>query len=64
MSAGDDLVHELSDKLNGILIGVELALHLVKAQDTANIETVLTRARDDCSACAELIAGLRKQLDV
>jgi hypothetical protein len=62
LSQREDLLHDLSDRLNGILISVELAIALLDADQPTSTEitSVLARVRDDCGACAELLSGLRR----
>jgi len=55
----DDLLHDLSDRLNGILISVELVLRLLDGRDSKDIAQILERVRDDCVASSELLNGLR-----
>lgn len=59
MSERDELLHDLSDRLNGILISVELVLRLLQDRDAKDIAQILTRVRDDCVASSELLNGLR-----
>jgi hypothetical protein len=55
-------MHDLADRLNGIGISVELAVRMLQQPDNGknpDIVRVLTRARDDCSACNDLLGELR-----
>lgn len=54
----DDLLHDLSDRLNGIMISVELVMRLLDGRDK-DIVQILSRVRDDCVASSELLNGLR-----
>lgn len=57
---GDELLHDLNDRLNGIMISVELAIRLHERQDAAEVGQILTRMREDCLACTDLVAELRQ----
>jgi hypothetical protein len=59
MNRRDDLLHDLSDRLNGILISVELVLRLLEGRDAKDIVQILGRVREDCVASSELLSGLR-----
>jgi hypothetical protein len=63
MNRRDDLIHDLSDRLNGILISVELVLRLLEGRDGKDIAQILGRVRDDCVASSELLNGLRDDDD-
>ncbi|MFU8816185.1 MAG: hypothetical protein ACNA7W_12620 [Pseudomonadales bacterium] len=59
MKKRDDLLHDLSDRLNGIMISVELVLRLLEGRDSKDVAQILGRVRDDCVASTELLNGLR-----
>ena len=59
MSKRDDLLHDLSDRLNGIMISVELVLRLLEGRDSKDVAQILGRVRDDCVISTELLNGLR-----
>ena len=60
MSGRDDLLHDLNDRLNGIMISVELALRLLQQKEPKEVGQILTRLREDCVACTDLVAELRQ----
>lgn len=60
MSARDDLLHDLNDRLNGIMISVELALRLLQQKETREVGQILTRLREDCVVCTNLVGELRQ----
>lgn len=60
MSNGDDILHDLNDRLNGILLSVELAIQLLKDKEASEVTQILSRVRDDCSSCSKLVDGLRE----
>lgn len=55
----DDLVHDLSDRLNSIEISVELAIQLLEQSDAGEALQTLKRVRGDCQACGGLMSELR-----
>jgi hypothetical protein len=56
----DDLLHDLNDRLNGIMISVELALRLLQQKEPKEVAQILTRLREDCVACTDLVGELRQ----
>lgn len=60
MSGRDDLLHDLNDRLNGIMISVELAMRLLQQKESKEVAQILARLRDDCLACNELVNDLRQ----
>ena len=60
MSGRDDLLHDLNDRLNGIMISVELALRLLQQKESKEVAQILARLRDDCLVCNELVNDLRQ----
>lgn len=60
MSARDDLLHDLNDRLNGIMISVELALRLLQQKESKEVGQILTRLREDCGVCNDLVGELRQ----
>lgn len=60
MSGRDDLLHDLNDRLNGIMISVELALRLLQQKETREVGQILTRLREDCVVCNDLVSDLRQ----
>jgi hypothetical protein len=61
VSGRDQTLHDLSDRLNGIMISVELVLRLLEGQDAKEVSQVLARVRDDCVLCTQLLGELREQ---
>lgn len=61
MSDRDKVLHDLSDRLNGITISVELAVQLLGASGGSEVSRLLKRVLDDCAACSKLMAGLREE---
>lgn len=61
MKKRDDLLHDLSDRLNGIMISVELVLHLLEGRESKDVTQILSRVRDDCVTSTELLNGLRDE---
>lgn len=59
MSDRDELFHDLNDRLNGIMISVELAIRLLKHQEPEEVATILSRLREDCVVCTDLVGELR-----
>jgi hypothetical protein len=59
MNSRDDLLHDLSDRLNGIMISVELVLRLLEGREAKDIAQILERVRDDCVASSKLLSDLR-----
>lgn len=59
VSDRDQLLHDLSDRLNGVTISVELALRLLKGSQGRDVPSLLERVLDDCNACSRLMAELR-----
>jgi hypothetical protein len=59
VSQRDELLHDLSDRLNGIMISVELVLRLLDEREARDVVQILSRVRDDCVASSELLNGLR-----
>lgn len=57
----DELIHELGDKLNAVVVTVDLAARLLEDDEQKEAAAALQRAKEDCSACAELMVQLRKQ---
>jgi hypothetical protein len=55
----DDVLHDLSDRFNGIMISVELVLRLLDGRETRDVAQILGRVRDDCVACSDLLNRLR-----
>jgi hypothetical protein len=55
----DEVLHDLSDRFNGIMISVELVLRLLDGRDTKDVAQILARVRDDCVACSDLLNRLR-----
>jgi signal transduction histidine kinase len=60
VSGSDDLLHDLNDRLNGIMISVELALRLLQQKETREVAQILTRLREDSVVCNNLVSDLRK----
>lgn len=60
MSARDDVLHDLNDRLNGIMISVELSMRLLEQNEAKEVAHILARLRDDCLACNELVHSLRQ----
>ncbi len=60
MSGRDDLLHDLNDRLNGIMISVELAMRLLEQKESKEVAQILARLRDDCVACTDLVSELRQ----
>jgi hypothetical protein len=63
VSARDDLLHDLNDRLNGIMISAELAMQLLQQKDPKEVGQILARLRDDCVACNHLVSELRQSRD-
>jgi hypothetical protein len=59
MNRRDELLHDLSDRMNGILISVELVMRLLEGRDAKDVVQILGRVREDCVASSELLNGLR-----
>lgn len=60
MSGRDDLLHDLNDRLNGIMISVELAMRLLQQKEPKEVSQILNRLREDCVACNDLVGELRQ----
>lgn len=60
MSGRDDLLHDLNDRLNGIMISVELALRLLQQKEPREVAQILGRLREDCVVCTDLLSELRQ----
>jgi hypothetical protein len=60
VSTRDDLLHDLNDRLNGIMISAELAMRLLQQKDPKEVGQILARLRDDCVACNHLVSELRQ----
>ena len=60
MNGRDDLLHDLNDRLNGIMISVELAMRLLQQNESKEVAQILARLRDDCLACNGLVNDLRE----
>lgn len=60
MSGRDDLLHDLNDRLNGIMISVELGMRLLEQKEAREVAQILARLRDDCVACTDLVNDLRQ----
>ncbi len=60
MSGRDDLLHDLNDRLNGIMISVELGMRLLEQKESREVAQILARLRDDCVACTDLVNNLRQ----
>jgi hypothetical protein len=63
VSGRDDLLHDLNDRLNGIMISVELALRLLQQKEPKEVSQILTRLRDDCVICTDVVGRLRQSKD-
>jgi hypothetical protein len=59
VTARDEVLHDLSDRFNGIMISVELVLRLLDGRETKDVAQILARVRDDCVACSGLLNRLR-----
>lgn len=60
MTGRDDLLHDLNDRLNGIMISVELGMRLLEQKESKEVAQILARLRDDCVACNDLLSELRR----
>jgi hypothetical protein len=60
VSGRDDLLHDLNDHLNGIMISVELAMRLLQQKEPKEVAQILSRLREDCVVCTDLVSELRQ----
>lgn len=60
MTEPNRVLHDLSDRLNGVTISVELASQLLGQDGNPDVRRLLQRVLEDCAACSQLIATLRE----
>ncbi len=60
MTEPNRALHDLSDRLNGINISIELAVQLLGQDGSPDVKRLLQRVLEDCAACSQLITTLRE----